>query len=57
MFEKHPHFVIFPGDAIEVMPVLPILAVSATRSIAPSEAGSWGTLKNEGAAIMRFMVL
>ena len=24
MFEKHPHFVIFPGDAIEIMPVLPI---------------------------------
>jgi hypothetical protein len=24
MFEKHPHFTIFPGDAVEVMPVLPI---------------------------------
>ncbi len=24
MFEGHPHFTIFPGDAIEVMPVLPI---------------------------------
>ena len=24
MFEKHPHFMIFPGDCIEVMPVLPI---------------------------------
>jgi hypothetical protein len=24
LFEKHPHFVIFPGDAVEVMPVLPI---------------------------------
>ncbi len=24
MFDKHPHFMIFPGDAIEVMPVLPI---------------------------------
>jgi hypothetical protein len=24
MFEKHPHFSIFPGDAVEVMPVLPI---------------------------------
>jgi hypothetical protein len=24
MFEKHPHFTIFPGDAIEVMPVLQI---------------------------------
>jgi hypothetical protein len=24
MFEKHPHFAIFPGEAVEVMPVLPI---------------------------------
>ena len=24
LFEKHPHFTIFPGEAIEVMPVLPI---------------------------------
>jgi hypothetical protein len=24
MFENHPHFSIFPGEAIEVMPVLPI---------------------------------
>jgi hypothetical protein len=24
MFEMHPHFSIFPGDAVEVMPVLPI---------------------------------
>jgi hypothetical protein len=24
MFEKHPHFAIFPGDGIEIMPVLPI---------------------------------
>ena len=24
MFEKHPHFTIFPGDSIEIMPVLPI---------------------------------
>lgn len=24
MFENHPHFTIFPGDAIEIMPVLPI---------------------------------
>jgi hypothetical protein len=24
MFQNHPHFAIFPGDAIEVMPVLPI---------------------------------
>jgi hypothetical protein len=24
MFEGHPHFTIFPGDSIEIMPVLPI---------------------------------
>jgi hypothetical protein len=24
MFEKHPHFINFPGDSVEVMPVLPI---------------------------------
>src|SRR3984885_364556 len=24
MFENHPHFSIFPGDAVEVMPVMPI---------------------------------
>ncbi len=24
MFERHPHFTIFPGDRIEVRPVLPI---------------------------------
>jgi len=24
MFEKHPHFTIFPGDSIEIMPVLAI---------------------------------
>src|SRR5258706_15686220 len=24
LFEKHPHFAIFPGDAVEIMPVLPI---------------------------------
>jgi hypothetical protein len=23
MFENHPHFAIFPGDSIEIMPVLP----------------------------------
>jgi hypothetical protein len=23
-FENHPHFTIFPGEAVEVMPVLPI---------------------------------
>lgn len=26
MFERHPHFTIFPGEAVEVMPVLPIPA-------------------------------
>src|ERR1700744_1784806 len=24
LFEKHPHFTIFPGDSVEVMPVMPI---------------------------------
>ena len=24
MFEQHPHFTIFPGDCVEIMPVLPI---------------------------------
>jgi hypothetical protein len=24
LFEKHPHFSIFPGERVEVMPVLPI---------------------------------
>ena len=24
LFEGHPHFTIFPGDSVEVMPVLPI---------------------------------
>jgi hypothetical protein len=24
LFEKHPHFTIFPGDAIEILPVLSI---------------------------------
>jgi hypothetical protein len=24
LFEKHPHFTIFPGDAVEIMPVLSI---------------------------------
>lgn len=26
MFENHPHFTIFPGEHIEIMPVLPIPA-------------------------------
>jgi hypothetical protein len=24
LFEEHPHFTIFPGESIEIMPVLPI---------------------------------
>jgi len=24
MFEDHPHFTTFPGDAVEIMPVMPI---------------------------------
>jgi hypothetical protein len=24
MFENHPHFAIFPGDGVDVMPCLPI---------------------------------
>ena len=24
LFENHPHFAIFPGEAVEVMPVMPI---------------------------------
>ena len=24
LFERHPHFSIFPGDSVEIMPVLPI---------------------------------
>ena len=24
LFNKHPHFTIFPGEAVEIMPVLPI---------------------------------
>ena len=26
LFENHPHFTIFPGDSVEVMPVLPVPA-------------------------------
>ena len=26
MFESHPHFAIFPGERVEIMPVLPIPA-------------------------------
>ena len=26
LFEKHPHFTLFPGEAVEIMPVLPIPA-------------------------------
>jgi len=24
LFENHPHFAIFPGESVEIMPVLPI---------------------------------
>ncbi len=24
LFEKHPHFALFPGESVEVMPILPI---------------------------------
>ncbi len=24
IFERHPHFAIFPGDSVEIMPILPI---------------------------------
>jgi hypothetical protein len=24
MFENHPHFAIFPGDGVDIMPCLPI---------------------------------
>jgi hypothetical protein len=27
LFEKHPHFMMFPGESVEVMPVLPIPGV------------------------------
>ena len=27
LFDRHPHFSIFPGDSVEIMPVLPIPAV------------------------------
>jgi hypothetical protein len=27
LFEKHPYFMIFPGDSVEIMPVLPIPGV------------------------------
>jgi hypothetical protein len=28
MFENHPHFMIFPGEAVEIMPCLPIPGTS-----------------------------
>jgi len=27
LFEDHPHFTIFPGDGVDVMPVLPVLGM------------------------------
>lgn len=32
LFEKHPHFTNFPGESVEVMPVLPIPGTSDTCS-------------------------
>lgn len=29
LFEKHPHFTIFPGDSVEIMPILPIPGADA----------------------------
>jgi len=26
LFENHPHFALFPGEAVEIMPVLPVPA-------------------------------
>jgi len=26
LFENHPHFAIFPGESVEIMPILPIPA-------------------------------
>ena len=31
MFEHHPHFTIFPGDAGEVMPLLPVPSATSSR--------------------------
>jgi hypothetical protein len=31
LFEKHPHFSIFPGDCVEIMPVMPIPGGDAMR--------------------------
>ncbi len=28
LFENHPHFMIFPGEAVEIMPCLPLPAAS-----------------------------
>jgi hypothetical protein len=28
LFDKHPHFAIFPGESIEIMPILPIPGAS-----------------------------
>ncbi|MES2206685.1 MAG: YciI family protein [Pseudomonadota bacterium] len=37
LFEKHPHFINFPGESVEVMPVLPIPNSSDTCSAKPEE--------------------
>jgi hypothetical protein len=37
MFEKHPHFTIFPGESVEVMPVLPIPGAADACPTKPKE--------------------
>ena len=32
LFDRHPHFSIFPGDSVEIMPVLPIRALSRSSA-------------------------
>jgi hypothetical protein len=34
LFENHPHFTIFPGEPVEVMPVLPIPGVQPAAKLA-----------------------
>jgi uncharacterized protein YndB with AHSA1/START domain len=49
LFEQHPHFTIFPGESIEVMPVLPIPAaaraerISVETTVAAPIAHVWRT--------------
>ena len=38
LFEQHPHFTVFPGESVEIMPVLPIPgAGSAATSVTSME--------------------